>query len=368
MDEMVERLYHTNEASVCFFRTTVKEPNRKCLIQITEKCNFKCRHCFLSADGGGKQLSLEQIDKQVLPFCVENKVTKVTLTGGEPLFHSECISIINRFLNLGINVTVCTNGSLITEELLQKIVDLKKIKFNVSLDAFSQEAFNMFRVNSMLNSFDRILLNIQLLSQYHVLNGILVTPNSYTTIEEYYKLCKFAKEHGAKYVLMNPLSEFGRGSEENGLGYTRDKLILLREKTQKLIDSSFEMVYIRFPNAGKKLSKCEYGKILYLFTNGDVAICPYMVFACNNENSKYEKKDFVLANIFQKNCNLNECLEQYSLPSEKRCTRSDCSDKYKTECSRGCKAIVIANGHYLGECDQEMCTLYNNFLENNQEM
>lgn len=365
MDKIVERLYNENETSVCFFRTTVKEPNRKCLIQITEKCNFRCKHCFLSADGTGKQLSLDQIENKVIPFCINNRVNKVTLTGGEPLFHSECISIINKFLDLGIRVTVCTNGSLISEEILREITDLRKIKFNVSLDAFSQKSFDMFRINKMQDSFKRILSNIQLLGKYNVLSGILVTPNIYVPVEEYYELCKFAKKQGAKYVLMNPLSEFGRGSEENNLGYTRDELIKLREKTQELIDSSFEMIYIRFPNSGKKLSQCKYGRVLYLFTDGSLAICPYMVFACDNPNCKYEKRDFILTNIFQEECNLKECLSQYSLPYENQNKGFDCSNE--NECSRGCKAIIIANGQYLNECDKTMCQLKNNCLKDTNE-
>lgn len=353
MEPDVERLYDKDVASVCFFRTTVKEPYKKCLIQITEKCNFRCKHCFLSADGRGKQLSLEQIEKNVIPFCVKNKISKVTLTGGEPLVHPECISVINMFLTAGIRVTVCTNGSLLTEELLRKVIDLKKIKFNVSLDSFSQRAFDLFRVNKMEGAFENILMNIELLSRYHVLNGILVTPNIYVSIEEYYNLCEFAKKCGAKYVLMNPLSEFGRGVEDDVLGYSREDLIMLREKTQKLIDASFEVVYIRFPNVGKELSRCQYGKVTYLFTDGSIAVCPYMVFACENSNSKYDKKDFIVANIFEEQCNLQECLDKYTLPVIQRTNSFICPN----ECSRGCKAIIIANGHYLDECDKIMCKL-----------
>lgn len=356
MGTKIERLYDDNEASVCFFRTTVKEPARKCLIQITEKCNFRCKHCFLSADGKGAQLTLAQIENKVIPFCVKNKVDKVTLTGGEPLFHSECISIINMFLNAGIRVTICTNGSLVSEELLQKVTDLKKIKFNVSMDAFSQASFNLFRENRMEHSFETILSNIKLLGKYNILNGILVTPNIYVSIEEYYELCKFAKECGAKYVLMNPLSEFGRGAEVNTLGYAKEDLIILREKTQRLIDASFEMVYIRFPNLGKELSQCKYGKVLYLFTDGNIAICPYMAFASDNPNSKYEKKDFILTNIFQEECDLQEQLSEYTLPVAQQTASFECPN----ECSRGCKAIIIASGHYLDECDRAMCKLQDN--------
>lgn len=353
MDETVEKLYNDTETSACFFRSTVRVPNRKCLIQITEKCNFKCKHCFLSANETGDQISLDRIKKTIIPFCVNNRINKITLTGGEPLVHPDSVAIINSFIESEIQVTVCTNGSLISDGFLKKIVDLSKVTFNVSLDAFSQKSFDLFRVNEMQSSFKKIISNIQLLGKLNILKGILVTPNIYVSIEEYYELCQFAKKCGAKYVLMNPLSEFGRGADKNSLGYTKEKLIELREKTNRLMDDSFEMVYIRFPNNGKKLSQCKYGKVLYLFTGGDLAICPYMVFACANPDSKYKKSDFILTNIFQKESNLNDCLKKYSLPQKKQNTKFDCNE----ECGRGCKAIVIANGNYLDECDWNICPL-----------
>lgn len=101
------------------------------------------------------------------------------------------------------------------------------------------------------------------------------------------------------------------------------------------------------------MSQCKYGKVLYLFTNGDLAICPYMVFACANPDSKYQKSDFILTNIFRKESNLNNCLEKYSLPQKKQNTKFDCNE----ECGRGCKAIAIANGNYLDECDWNICPL-----------
>lgn len=77
MDETVEKLYNDTETSACFFRSTVREPNRKCLIQITEKCNFKCKHCFLSASETGDQISLDRI---------KNKDSRgLTTLGSDPM-------------------------------------------------------------------------------------------------------------------------------------------------------------------------------------------------------------------------------------------------------------------------------------------
>ena len=152
---------------------------------------------------------------------------------------------------------------------------------------------------------------------------------------------------------MNPLSEFGRGADKNSLGYTKEKLIELREKTNRLMDDSFEMVYIRFPNNGKKLSQCKYGKVLYLFTGGDLAICPYMVFAANGEN-RYNAKDFILGNIFGN--------EELDLSTEikkfiKHYLMQNTAYKNCGACSKGCYAIKISNDQDLSNCDFDICPL-----------
>lgn len=99
--------------------------------------------------------------------------------------HPDSVAIINSFIKSEIQVTVCTNGSLISDGFLKKIVDLSKVTFNVSLDAFSQKSFDLFRVNEMQSSFKKIISNIQLLSKLNILKGILVTPNIYVPIGKY---------------------------------------------------------------------------------------------------------------------------------------------------------------------------------------
>ena len=74
----------------------------------------------------------------------------------------------------------------------------------------------------------------------------------------------------------------------------------LRKAVEGYSDSKFETVFIRFPNSNRiPLNKCPAGDIMYIFTNGDIAYCPYMVFAAKNSSGIYDYQHFVMGNIFR---------------------------------------------------------------------
>ena len=348
-----KKLYDSDEAAVCFFRTTVREPYKKCLLQITERCNLLCEHCFVSSTSKGTELSYENIENVILPYFKKNKVIKVTLTGGEPLMHKKIYEVIELFAVNDISVTICSNGSLVNMELIEKLKKFSNVRFNISLDGFSNKSHNRFRNSSYRCLFDDVKRNVQLLSELGLLKGILITPNKFSTIEEYVELCKFAKQIGADYVLLNPLSEYGRGEDAVKLSMEVEELIKIKEETKYLIDETFEIVYIRFPNEEqKKLSSCKYGEVLYVFTDGNIAICPYMVFAANSNKNQYKPDDFYIGNIFNTTDTLDVLLDKFTLPIEKVVPQ-----KCGMSCSRGCLAAKMANGMSIEDCDMELCPI-----------
>ena len=345
---MIKKIYNGNYASACFFRSTVEPPNMKIMLQVTERCNLRCAHCFANAENSGNELNIELIRNLIIPNFLENSVRKVTLTGGEPMLHKDIKEIILAFLDNKIGVSVCTNGTLIDKQFIKELTKYNNIHFNVSLDGFSKESHGKFRGNMSQIQFDKLLNNICLLGKSNLLNGILTTPNRYATIEEYIELCKFAINSKAKYVLMNPLSPFGRGNVVENLAYSRDELIELKERTKAFITKNFEIVYIRFPNVdGLSISKCAMGLIPYVFCNGDIAICPYMVFASESNTNGYNSKDFILGNIFDK-IDIKELIQQYRLPHQlqpnNQCETDNC----------GCYAIKISKNQCLTDFDFDM--------------
>lgn len=340
------KIYQENQIAACYFRTAAQYPAKKCLIQITERCNLRCKHCFVSAGKEGSDMNYETIRKCILPVIKKNNITKVTLTGGEPLVYPHLSELVNELSKCGITVGICSNGVLINKGLLESIKTCEGVHFNISLDGFSAKTHGRFRGNEDPAVFKRIQDNIGLLRNYHMLKGILVTPNIYTPLEEYEEICKFAKSMCAEYVLMNPLSEFGRGEDNIKLRLETSRLIELRERTKCYNDKDFQMVYIRFPQVkALPVSKCHAGEILYIFTNGNIAYCPYMAFAANDKASIYDTDQFIVGNCFEEHFDWEIALKQYTLPCANRDSNSRINNR------EGCFAIKIANGLCLGDED-----------------
>ncbi len=95
---------------------------------LTGRCNYKCRHCFMSApDYCGKDLTLEQI-RHILDELVTCGIRTVSLTGGEPLVHPNFYEILDEIKARKIEVdTLYSNGELVDEHLLD---ELKKRDLN----------------------------------------------------------------------------------------------------------------------------------------------------------------------------------------------------------------------------------------------
>lgn len=90
---MKRSLLVDTQANSCYFRTSIAGDGRKALIQITERCNLHCAHCFVSSGDWGDHLPLEGIVEVVLPRLLRARVERITLTGGEPFAHPGIMDI-----------------------------------------------------------------------------------------------------------------------------------------------------------------------------------------------------------------------------------------------------------------------------------
>ena len=51
----------------CYFRTTAIGGDRKALVQIDERCNLHCAHCFVSATKAGMVMPYRDIRDTLIP-------------------------------------------------------------------------------------------------------------------------------------------------------------------------------------------------------------------------------------------------------------------------------------------------------------
>ncbi|MEU4683874.1 radical SAM protein [Streptomyces xinghaiensis] len=348
-------LVTTRQAASCYFRTTVEHPYRKALVQICEPCNESCKHCFVSATKRGEYMPLTAVRERLVPQLAEARVNRVTLTGGEPFMHGDLVEAAAAFHEAGMGVGVCTNATMVTDE---QIADLAALgaHMNASLDGFSADSHGVFRGRP--EGFAETVETIRRFARAGILQGLLCTPNNLAEDQEYAELCAFAKEQGAKYVLMNPLGEMGRGAARGARKLRRpdEHMRHIQQLTMPFADEDLELVHIRFPNDSKPLAGCEAGTIIYVFTKGEVTVCPYLVFAARTRASRHPDTDFIVGNVWTDD-DIAARLDGYRF--HERWTVGDnptCSGCSLSEgCGKGCPAAVVASGQRIGAVDSELC-------------
>ncbi|MBV1881412.1 MAG: GTP 3',8-cyclase MoaA [Pseudomonadales bacterium] len=130
-------------------------------ISLTDRCDFRCVYCmseemtFLPRE---QILSLEEIEWIAQAF-VELGVSKIRLTGGEPLVRKNMISLVDKLGKLdGLDeLVLTTNGSQLTKFAVPlREAGVKRI--NISLDSLNVERFRQL---TRTGSLDKVLLGIE---------------------------------------------------------------------------------------------------------------------------------------------------------------------------------------------------------------
>lgn len=86
---------------------------------ITGRCNYKCKHCFMSApDAVFGHASTEQC-LEIIRQLAECGVRTVSITGGEPLVREDFMELVDALTEHGIVIaSILTNGALVNDALL----------------------------------------------------------------------------------------------------------------------------------------------------------------------------------------------------------------------------------------------------------
>lgn len=133
-------------------------------ISLTEKCNLRCAYC-MPAEGiallpSAKIMQADEVFKIAQTF-VDMGVTKIRLTGGEPLVRKDFAEIVARLATLPVELALSTNGVLVHKHIdLFKQIGLSKI--NLSIDSLQAEKFAQI---TRRNEFKTVIENLELLLQ-----------------------------------------------------------------------------------------------------------------------------------------------------------------------------------------------------------
>lgn len=131
-------------------------------ISLIERCNLRCTYCMpeegVKLSPKSNLMTYEEIYEIAKTF-VKHGVTKIRLTGGEPLIRKDIPFILEKLATLPVELSITSNAIIIHKFInVLKANGVKKI--NVSLDSLDREKFNHI---TRRDEFEIVYKNILLL-------------------------------------------------------------------------------------------------------------------------------------------------------------------------------------------------------------
>ena len=182
---------------------TLKRPLRDLRISVTDRCNFRCPYCMPAEVFGerykflskAQMLSFEEITRLASVF-VGLGVTKLRITGGEPLVRADLEKLIAMLAGIpGVEDMAMTTNGYILAGHAQPLKDAGLSRVTVSLDSLDEKIFG--ELNGLGHSVDRVLEGIQAaddagLTPIKVNSVVVHGVNDHTVVE----LARWCKERG----------------------------------------------------------------------------------------------------------------------------------------------------------------------------
>ncbi len=253
-------------------------------VLLTNRCNLKCVYCGRNENKDNFCSMFELTADEWIDIFKDAKTVglkKVNMTGGEIFCRKDVLEIIERTIDLGLDVSIETNGTIITEEQIKYLSKLKDhLSMSISLDGIKKRTNDLTRGNG---SFNRTFKTINIIRKYGIPLRIItvLSKNNYDEIPEL--ATTIHEKLGLGFRLLPNIIEYGKGIEANeteSVSYDKiDKLMnnfyyefLRKHKEDKNL--SIELNTAIIPVDIYQHSLCPWGKgMLGIGYSGKVALC-----------------------------------------------------------------------------------------------
>lgn len=315
------------EGSVSEEEEPVEAITKKVHITITNDCNMRCPHCFVSAGIVEKQeLKVEEILSVIDTIGRINGVTDIVVSGGEPLIHPGIMQLLKGLRKH--NVSLFTNGTLINEDNYKIIADCCQ-EVQISFEGVTKESYEKIRGKG---NYYKALHAINLLKTTGVKITLAITilPSTVNNIREHLISFVNSFEYENLEIRLNDDIEMrGNALTMDFTGYNKyevDKIML------SLIDRLQEMGVTKESRSGRniKFKNCGIGTNIVIDANG-------RMYPCNKFSSYYRKLDEDMSLVFE---DFNELNRTTSINCISKCQK--CELRYI--CAGGCR-IDYMNQH-----------------------
>ena len=258
---------------------------------LTRRCNLECVHCYISAgpsESAEDELSTDECRRITDEILSLNPNPMFILSGGEPLLREDLTDIASHAATRGATVVVGTNGTLLTSEKIQVLMDAGVTGVAVSVESLDAKYHDRFRrghgsLESTLAAVDRL--------GNHGLDFVVQTAITKGNRRELPELVAWAAAKGAVSFNAYFLVSAGRGATmsdlspqeyEASLGELVDLHLVYMGRMMvraKCAPHFMRLVHERAPDSPllNYATRCPCGvQYCRVTPDGKLTACPYM--------------------------------------------------------------------------------------------
>jgi MoaA/NifB/PqqE/SkfB family radical SAM enzyme len=277
---------HCNQTIEEFEKKYGELPPSFIVLSPTQICNLKCIGCYASsAANTPATIPYHYVDRIVGEVHNSWGRRFVTISGGEPfMYKSEGKTLLDIYQKYDdIFFLSYTNGTIIDEEVAQKLAESANVTPAISVEGFEEETDN----RRGRGTYKKILNAFECLRQAGVPFGISVTATSKNTdlllTDEFYDF--YFQEQGACYLWQFQMMPIGRGKDELDLMVKPEQRVQLFRKWENLLSINGYCI-ADFWNSGVLARGCvAYGRnggYIYVDWNGNVTPCAFIPYYVDN--------------------------------------------------------------------------------------
>lgn len=189
---------------------------------VTKKCNLNCSYCGAQNESPENELSAEQIEKIVKAFA-QCGITKVRLTGGEPLVRKDICDIAKRISKIDTikKLALTTNGVLL-KDCAKDLKDAGVNAINISLDTTDRELFKQITGRDVLHKVYEGIDECEKVGLLPIrLNAVLIKGQNDNEAESLINIAK-ERDIDVRFIELMP---FSREGEDKSLVITGDEIL-----------------------------------------------------------------------------------------------------------------------------------------------
>ncbi len=314
-------------------------------ISLTERCNLRCTYC-MPADGiqlspKSHLMTYEEIYTIAKEF-VANGVTKIRLTGGEPLVRKDVALIIQKIASLPVELAITTNG-VIVDRFVEHFKKNGIKKINVSLDSLDA---TKNKIITRRDYFSKVYNNILLLVKegFQVkVNCVLMKSFNDDEIIDFIELTKQLPLQ-IRFIEFMPF---------DGNKWRMEKLVSLEAILKKVYNSYKAMNFIRLndqPNDTAKNYKIKGYQgsfaVISSVTNPFCDSCNRLRLTANGQlkNCLFSTSESDILTPLREGKNIRPVIQQAVLSKKKIRNGMDTLDKFKNPNSHNNRSMIAIGG------------------------